>query len=178
VRTIVTLTTEGVERESQLVATCPGEVSSIEVAIEDAADPGFASRWVESGLWGTPMYWQDALSRWPTRHAAAMTAIANARPGGVLIHCGRGHDRTGIVACLLLGLVGVQPEEIARDYETSKANMPTERQRSLRDTLLRERSSSRKAIIKLLAGFDIESCLRGGGMTDGELIAQRARLLD
>jgi hypothetical protein len=34
-------------------------------------------------------------------------------------HCIRGHDRTGIIALLLLALVGVTPDEIIADYELS-----------------------------------------------------------
>ena len=58
-------------------------------------------------LWCTPLYYRDALKRWPERHAAAISAIARAQPGGVLIHCKRGVDRTGIMTLLLLAAVGV-----------------------------------------------------------------------
>ncbi|MEP7291332.1 MAG: tyrosine-protein phosphatase [Chloroflexota bacterium] len=42
-------------------------------------------------------------------------AIAESEPG-VLFHCFAGKDRTGIVAALLLGAVGVPDEVIAEDY--------------------------------------------------------------
>ena len=48
-----------------------------------------------------------------------LTAIAYARPGGVLFHCMGGRDRTGMITMLVLGLVGVAPEDIAADYELS-----------------------------------------------------------
>jgi protein-tyrosine phosphatase len=41
--------------------------------------------------------------------------IADSKPG-VLFHCFAGKDRTGIVAALLLGAVGVPDEVIAEDY--------------------------------------------------------------
>ena len=48
-----------------------------------------------------------------------LTAIAYARPGGVLYHCMGGRDRTGMITMLVLALVGVAPEDIAADYELS-----------------------------------------------------------
>src|SRR5690625_3878516 len=36
--------------------------------------------------------------------------------GGVLCHCAAGKDRTGVLAMLLLGLAGVQREDIIADY--------------------------------------------------------------
>jgi len=36
--------------------------------------------------------------------------------GGVLFHCAAGKDRTGVLAMLLLGLAGVQREDIIADY--------------------------------------------------------------
>ncbi len=48
--------------------------------------------------------------------AQIMTTIAEARSGGVLVHCMGGKDRTGIVSALLLDLVGVSRETIGADY--------------------------------------------------------------
>ncbi|MEX2372909.1 MAG: tyrosine-protein phosphatase [Dehalococcoidia bacterium] len=42
-------------------------------------------------------------------------AVAEAPPGGVLIHCAAGKDRTGVLVGLLLQLAGVEPEAIAED---------------------------------------------------------------
>ena len=55
--------------------------------------------------------------------AEAMCAIADAPPGGVLIHCHAGKDRTGTVAALLLGLVGVPEEVIIEDYALSQERL-------------------------------------------------------
>ena len=44
-----------------------------------------------------------------------VTACAEA-DGCVLFHCTTGKDRTGIIACCLLGAVGVSREDIAADY--------------------------------------------------------------
>jgi protein-tyrosine phosphatase len=47
---------------------------------------------------------------------AIVAAIAEAPPGGVLVHCHAGKDRTGIVIALTLSVVGVSDDEIADDY--------------------------------------------------------------
>ena len=52
-----------------------------------------------------------------------MRAIVAAPPGGILIHCSAGKDRTGLVTALLLGLVGVPDEIIAADYALSQAQL-------------------------------------------------------
>lgn len=41
----------------------------------------------------------------------------------LVFHCAAGKDRTGIVAALLLGLLGVDDETIVADYALSQANM-------------------------------------------------------
>lgn len=65
-------------------------------------------------------------------HIVAMVrAIAHAAPGGVLIHCLAGKDRTGIAVALLLGLVGVDDAQIAEDYSLSEAALASERAAAL-----------------------------------------------
>jgi protein tyrosine/serine phosphatase len=63
------------------------------------------------------------LDAYPDAIAEVLRAIANARPGGVLIHCHSGKDRTGIVAALLLSLVGVSAEQIVADYGESQIRL-------------------------------------------------------
>lgn len=48
----------------------------------------------------------------------SVKALINSR-GPALFHCAAGKDRTGIVAMLLLGAVGVSKEDIIADYEMS-----------------------------------------------------------
>lgn len=61
-------------------------------------------------------YYADAVT-------AVMAAIAHARPGGIVIHCSAGKDRTGIVVALLLHFNGVTPAAIARDYAATQARL-------------------------------------------------------
>ena len=51
----------------------------------------------------------------------AFAAVADAPPGGVVIHCHAGKERTGIVAALLLWLAGVSDTALAEDWTASDA---------------------------------------------------------
>jgi protein-tyrosine phosphatase len=63
--------------------------------------------------------------------AAAVASVADSS-GPVMIHCRAGKDRTGAVVALILAVVGVTAQEIARDYERTSAGMPKIREQ-LRD---------------------------------------------
>ncbi len=170
IRTIITLRTHGMVEDELNFTPRYSDITTVQAEIEDITDKEFLQQWAATNLWGTPLYYQDALRRWPERHAAVISAIAQARPGGVLFHCIRGNDRTGIIALLLLGLAGVIPEDIIADYELSPD--PD------RDELLRrEHSSIREAILNTLAGLDIDSYLKMGGVSQDDLDAVRKRLL-
>jgi protein-tyrosine phosphatase len=60
------------------------------------------------------------LSRCPDRIATAARAVARASGGAVVIHCQIGRDRTGLLAALLLSLVGVSAGAIVHDYALSR----------------------------------------------------------
>lgn len=171
IRTIVTLGTYGID-EPELNVTSPYPDLVVRRAeIEDVTDQEFVEKWVKTSLWGTPLYFKDALQRWPERHAAALSAIARAQPGGVLFHCRRGYDRTGIIAFLVLSLVGVELEEIAADYELSVD--------AIRDKLLaREKTSVQQALREALEEPDLERCLLSGGASRADLDAIRQRLVE
>jgi protein-tyrosine phosphatase len=63
------------------------------------------------------------LDHYPDLIAAVLRAIATAQPGGVVIHCHAGKDRTGVVTALLLGLAGVSAATIGADYAESQARL-------------------------------------------------------
>lgn len=170
IRTIITLRTYGMLEDELNFSLRYSDIETVQAAIEDITDKEFLQQWAATNLWGTPLYFKDALRRWPERHAAVISAIARAQPGGVLFHCVRGHDRTGIIALLLLTLVGVTPDDIIADYELSPD--PD------RDELLaREHSSVREAVLSALAGLNIDSYLSTSGVSQDELVAVRKRLL-
>jgi protein-tyrosine phosphatase len=157
--------------ENELNVTSPfPDLVTVQVEIEDVTDMEFVQQWASTDLWCTPLYYQDALRCWPERHAAAISAIALAQPGGVLFHCIRGHDRTGMIALILLALVGVAPDEIIADYELSP---DPERD----EILMREHTSVREVLLNALEGLDMDSYLRMGGASQDDLAAVRRRLL-
>lgn len=170
IRTLISLRTAGKPEDVPDTAPRPSDLTTVRVEIEDLADTDFVKKWASTDLWGTPLYYRDALKRWPERHAAAIRAIALARPGGVLFHCMGGIDRTGIIALLLLALVGVAPADIAADYE-----LGVDADRA--QLLAHEHTSAREVIFSTLAGLDAEAYLRAGGLSPAELAAVRARLL-
>jgi hypothetical protein len=171
IRTIISLRSYGQAEDVPDTAPRPSDLTTVQVAVEDLADAEFVQRWVVSDLWCTPLYYRDALERWPERHVAAVTAVARARPGGVLIHCGRGNDRTGIIAMLLLALVGVAPDDIVADYELSPDPWREE-------LLTREHTCARDAILATLAWLNVDTYLRAGGLSQVDLAAVRTRLLE
>ena len=124
--------------------------------------------------------------------AAALAAIADAQPGGVLVHCHAGKDRTGIVVALALSLVGVSDDDIANDYALTALSLEpliVEWLDSITDDPLeRERLSSlatptREAMLNTLDYMrarysSAEAYLRGGGMTTDQISRLKDRLVD
>jgi protein tyrosine/serine phosphatase len=174
IRTIITLRTIGKIEDELDVASPYSDLKTVQVAIEDITDEEFLQKWAATDLWCTPLYYKDTLRRWPERHAAVVSTIARAQPGGVLFHCIRGNDRTGIIALLVLALVGVTPDDIIADYELSFELSPD----PYRDELLaREHSSVREALLSALEGLNIDGYLTIGGASQDDLAAVRERLL-
>ncbi len=171
VRTIITLATDGISEDVADASPRPPDLVTLRCAIEDFTDAEFVARWVTTNLWSTPLYYRDALARWPERHAAVVRAVVRAQPGGVLFHCRRGNDRTGIIALLLLALLGVAPEDILTDYLLSPDPE--------RETLLaNEGTTTRDVILATLADFDAERYVQDAGLSEVDLAALRARLLE
>lgn len=54
----------------------------------------------------------------------AVTRIAEQAGQPTVVHCAAGKDRTGVVAAVVLGLLGVTEAAIVDDYLASAANMP------------------------------------------------------
>lgn len=171
IRTIISLSTYGMVEKELNISPPYSDLMTVQVEIEDATDNEFVQQWASTELWSTPLYYKDAIRRWPKRHAAAISAIAQARPGGVLIHCIRGHDRTGIIAFLLLTLVGVAIDEIIVDYELSH---DPERD----EILARKQLSVWDALSEAREGLNIDSYLRMGGVSQDDLTAVRNRFLE
>ncbi|MCX6060119.1 MAG: tyrosine-protein phosphatase [Chloroflexi bacterium] len=172
IRTIISLRTHGLVEEDYLDTTPRlADITGIEAAIEDFTDAEFIKQWVDTDLWCTPLYYSDALKRWPERHIAVIKAIAQAQPGGVLFHCKRGYDRTGIIALLLLALAGVSADDILADYELSVD--------PVREEILAARhTTTREVILSILASLNIDDYLLSGGLSQIDLDAVRTLLIE
>jgi protein-tyrosine phosphatase len=119
---------------------------------------------------------------------AAVRAIARARPGGVLIHCQVGKDRTGLVAALALGAAGVPTADIVEDYELTAARMPAlyekwgevgELKASRGHTgVVFGGQTNADALTTVLTEFDPIDYLRSNGLSAEELAALTRRLLN
>ena len=183
VRTIVDLRDEGEQNEP--VAPRPDAVTVVRVPVETIA----GREWFRSvhHLEGTPRIFARYLAERPEAVAAVVKAVAAAGPGGVVVHCAGGRDRTGLAGLVLLALADVEPAAIAEDYMHSytqqrAAYAAMGRTRALQDLDLINRIlaeagvTAQQAVLDVLGGCDIAKRLAEGGVTTAELDAVRARL--
>jgi protein-tyrosine phosphatase len=178
IRTVVDLR-ESDERTAEV--SRPAGVTVVHVPLDDNDDADFWYRCIDDDTDGTPLYYRPFLEWKAERCVAAIAAVARAGPGGVVVHCGIGRDRTGLVALLLLALAGVTPDSIIADYTLSG-----ERLRRYFDgadddpvvTRLAERGTTiAETIHELLTGLDIEARLTAAGLTAADLLAVHTRLV-
>lgn len=179
IRTIVDL-----RHASERVEELPADgIELVPVSILDFDDAAF---WEPlEGVDDPHVFYGAVLERLPERFAAAATAIAQAPPGGVLVHCAVGRDRTGLLSALLLALVGVPVEEIAADYAASSARLAPlielfarqETDDVRRARMVRENACLPESVLPLLRGLDARAYLRDGGATDADLDALAQRLV-
>ncbi|MFD9941109.1 tyrosine-protein phosphatase [Nonomuraea sp. NPDC059023] len=183
VRTVVDLRNPN-ERQGDQWAR-PTGLSTVHVPLDDADDTQFWTYLWDNKLDGSPLYYRIFLERKARQCAAAIAAVARARPGGVLIHCGLGRDRTGLIAMLLLALAGVSPHHIAADYELSIPRLPRlftalgidDQTADIQDILARKNTTARAAIHDALDGLDVADHLRTAGLSGQDIQAVRERLL-
>jgi hypothetical protein len=114
-----------------------------------------------------------------------VAAIARAEPGGVVLHCGGGRDRTGLISLLLLALVRVEPEDIVSDYELSNVRLRAlwaargepDESSEIEAILARKKTSARALVLEVLSSLDADACLRTAGLPDADVAAIRTRLV-
>jgi protein-tyrosine phosphatase len=167
VRTIIDLRND--DELGPDAAPRPAGLITVHLPLDGMEDTEFWDDWTGGPQFGTPLYYGPFLERFPTRTAEVVSAIARAAPGGVLVHCMGGRDRTGLVSMLVLALAGVAPEDIAADYVLT-ADL-------LDDFLATRGTSAREVVLSTLAALDVEAYMRAGGLDDDDLAALRRRLL-
>jgi protein-tyrosine phosphatase len=130
------------------------------------------------------------LERNPDLIAAAVGAIADGPPGGVVVHCHAGKDRAGNVVALALSLAGVPAEPVAADYAVLDDHMRAHLAAQLdlvddpveRRYLAESFSARPETMLAVLEHIEdtfggVESYLRQGGLDDKQVMALRARLV-
>lgn len=130
------------------------------------------------------------LERFRDNVAAAITAIADAPEGGVVVHCMGGKDRTGLATALLLRMSGVSIEDIATDYALSEERLRPRHEKWIaeaeteaeRERLRRIAATPAESMVGVLGELErryggIEGYLRAGGAPDriGERVRARLR---
>jgi protein-tyrosine phosphatase len=132
----------------------------------------------------------DMLDRYRSRVVDAMRAIALAPPGGVLIHCAAGKDRTGLISALLLDLVGVPRRLIAEDYALSSHYLRAQtdewiarepEKRAEREADVARWWTRPEVMLDVLDRLDrrhrgTAEYLRAAGLSEGDVAAIRERL--
>lgn len=119
-----------------------------------------------------------------TSPCQALRLIAQA-PGGVLFHCTAGKDRTGMIAALLLSLVGVSRPNVLADYQVSEvylAKIIAEIKEFFPDLAPfagQSKSAYMDGCLDLLekAYGTVPNYLRAVGLSEGEVDALRTKVL-
>jgi protein-tyrosine phosphatase len=188
VRTVVDLRDPSEHRVHDVLDERPGTVST---PVFDFDDSDFWEHWHtrERDAPHVPgAFNRSALERWPERFATAVAAVADAPEGGVLIHCHIGRDRTGLVAALVLALVGVPLAEIATDYALSDHRLEPRfagwlqaaTDAATRAQLERDRShrAEREGLLAAFDGLDVRAYLAAAGLAEAHVTRLRERLLE
>jgi protein tyrosine/serine phosphatase len=136
----------------------------------------------------TTAVYLEFLDRYAEGFGKAVSAVAAAPPGGVLVHCMAGKDRTGLVSALLLRIAGVSIEDVAADYALSERNLaplwrpwiedaPDERERDRRRRMSVTPAAAMEGVLRELGRRGGERAyLRDAGVEKEELEAVRTRL--
>ena len=150
------------------------------------------SRWPLSA--GNESSWRarysDYLEHRPAPVVGALREIMQSSARGVLFHCAAGKDRTGIVAAILLRIVGVSDDDIVADYLLSGDSVEEVLTRlraidlyaeTLRDVGAADQMPRADLIGSMLAWLDrrggAEEWLLGQGIEAQELAAFRSTML-
>jgi protein tyrosine/serine phosphatase len=187
VRTIVDLR-DGSERRAEEIGAEPVSENTtlLHVPVLAIDDEEFWAEWRWPSRQDKGRFYSAMLERWPDRFGQAVSAVARAEPGGVVVHCMAGRDRTGLVIAFLLTLAGVPRHRILADYGVSaerlrprfEALVAGASDEAAGQKLLAQNNSDPEFIATVLDTFDVESYLLEAGVEANDLAAVRERLLE
>lgn len=151
----------------------PSTISVVNVELDDVPEGG------------TPLCFAAYVEEKPEQCARALITIAEAEAGGIIFHCGAGRDRTGLVAVLLLSLLGVPDAYIVQDYELSNHELGGLFRRlgrddprlSIQDELNRRNTTVHDIISQFLRDIDVLQSLREFGFSSSHVATLRQRAI-
>ncbi|MFF2627723.1 tyrosine-protein phosphatase [Kitasatospora griseola] len=156
----------------------PDTVDLVRVPLDALAGPDWWARF--GALDGTPLSFRPYLDHCRDAVSRLVAAVAHARDGAIVVHCGAGRDRTGLAALVLLALAEVEPAAITEDYLQSAPNLrplwtlldrPDE-EAGIARVLADAGTTAEGALHAVLAEFDAPQWLPAA-----DVAAVRARLL-
>ena len=154
-------------------------IRRLHVPLEDQSDEEFWQEWRAFNC--TPLYYKAFLEHCPERVKTVFAAIAEAGPGGIVFHCGAGRDRTGLIAMLLLRLVGVTPAEVLADYVLSQPNLkPLNRvkdEQAIEAAFVKFETNVEATLYALMRDFDARKYVSDCGISDAQIERIKSRLL-
>ena len=179
IRTIVDLRNDD---EVAVSTARPADLAVVRTPIEDQSDDEFMAVWGDR--LGSPEYYAEVLRLWPVLVSSAISAIADAPPGGVLVHCMAGRDRTGMITAMVLELLDVERDAIAQNYARSVREIDAwwrihgGPKGSMTDSELDDYVvSSAVQLNDFLDGVLVREYLLGAGITSTQLERLQTRLL-
>jgi protein tyrosine/serine phosphatase len=108
------------EREAECYMPPSEKLTAIHLPLEEENKPEDSEFWKQWRDFNcSPIYYVPFINQYPERIATTIRVMANAKPGGVLFHCGIGRDRTGLITLILLKLLRATNEEIFQDFALS-----------------------------------------------------------
>ena len=171
---------------------CPSEggyearngVRRVGVPIFRRDDPEFVAR--TNGIRDTGDFYRALVHFSHEPITRAVTGVADAPEGGVLIHCHAGRDRTGIVAAIVLAVAGVPADAIADDYVATAEALQPRHEEELAAAQTAEEREWLDMIHYVRAAWilgaleevgDPDAYLRAGGAASEQVARVRHRLL-
>ena len=88
---------------------------TVECDLTADGEPAYPDKMRFIGYTSYAMYTLSNTGAWQTNLRGIFDAVCAGEP--VVFHCSMGADRTGTLACILEGLLGVSQSDIDKDYE-------------------------------------------------------------